>query len=241
MASLGTEPGTVHVIDNDAAVRRSVVALLHNGGLAARGFDSALHYLDEAYEEQPTCIVTAIRMPQLTGIQLIEQLRQRGHTHPVIAMTGYGDTDTAIRAFRLGVVDFFEKPVAGSLLLDAVQRAIDEDRRTLAQTAQAEAVNEKLVTLSRRERQVMGALISGSSNKQIAWQLELSEKTVAAHRANMLAKMQVESLAELIVMVVSTGLYDTDRGELIGGGQTNHWRGVPHKPQPVTAWSTAHA
>lgn len=193
----------VYIIDDDPEVRRSMAALLSASGLDCQCFVSAIAFLRDRRDDGPACIVTDVRMPEMSGLQLLERMQATGIGHPVIVMTGYSEVDTVIRAFRNGAVDVFEKPVAGSLLLERVQSAIERDRRARTRRAKAASFREQLAKLSSRERQVMGLLVEGRSNKEIAWQLNVSDKTVSAHRSNLLSKLQLESLAQLVTQVAS--------------------------------------
>jgi len=195
-------PSVVYIVDADAGVRRSLSALLTAAGLQHHCYELAGDFLRQYEDRGPACVVTDVRMPDLSGIQLLERMRSVGCQHPAIVMTAFNEVDTVIRAFRHGALDVFEKPVSGSLLLERIQSAIERDREQRSRRDRAAELRIKLATLSRREHQVMGLLIEGLPNKEIAWQLKLSDKTVAAHRANLLGKMQVDSLAKLISNVV---------------------------------------
>ncbi len=137
---------------------------------------------------------------------MLEQMEERGIEHPVIVTTGFSEVDTVIRAFRNGAVDVFEKPISGTLLLDRIQQAIQRDSKDRDRRKRAKELREKLEELSKRERQVMDLLMTGRSNKEIAWQLNLSDKTVAAHRAKMLNKLQFDSLTTMATSIVQLNL-----------------------------------
>lgn len=201
-----TSASIVYIIDDDAAVRRSISALLSAAGMEHECFELASSFLAAYRDRGPACIVTDVRMPGMSGLQLLERVRTAGIEHPVIVMTGYSEVDTVIRAFRSGAADVFEKPISGSLLLERIQSLLDRDRTDRDQRNRTRDLREKIANLTRREQQVMGYLIEGLPNKEIAWQLKLSDKTIAAHRANLLNKMQAGSLAQLISSVVSNNL-----------------------------------
>lgn len=203
---------TVYIIDDDAAVRRSMAALLSASGLDCQCFESAAEFLRERRDCGPACVVTDVRMPEMSGLELLERMRSTGVEHPVIVMTGFSEVDTVIRAFRNGAVDVFEKPIAGSLLLERVQGAIVRDRANRTKRAQASSIRRHLSRLSTRERQVLELLIEGLSNKEIAWRLEVSDKTISAHRSNLLSKMEITSLAQLIKQVVVINIEDIPSG-----------------------------
>ncbi len=204
--SCDDKTGLVYIIDDDGAVRRSLSSLMTAAGLDHTSYESGIAFLAEYRDRGPACLVMDIRMPGISGLQLLERLRAKGIAHPAIMMTGFGEVDAVIRAFRQGAVDFFEKPISGSLLLDHVQKAIESDVRARVQRDQLMSTRAKLARLTAREREVFGMLIEGLPNKQIAFQLKLSEKTIAAHRANLLAKMDASSLAQVIARVVGCGV-----------------------------------
>jgi FixJ family two-component response regulator len=197
----------VYLIDDDPAVRRSLTALMGASELECQYFDRPSAFLAGYQDRGPACVVTDIRMPGMTGLELFDRMRSAGIDHPVIIMTGYSEVETVIRSFRNGVLDFFEKPVAGSLLLERIHQAIKQDRIAREKRARSAYLRESIAKLTDRERQVMGMLVEGKANKEIAWQLKLSDKAIAAHRANLLSKMQTDSLAQLIRQVTGSDLH----------------------------------
>ncbi|MBX2851230.1 MAG: response regulator [Phycisphaeraceae bacterium] len=196
----------VYVIDDDSAVRRSLSTILTAASIEHRCFERASDFLNQYEDVGPACIVTDVRMPEISGLQMLEQMEERGIEHPVIVTTGFSEVDTVIRAFRNGAVDVFEKPISGTLLLDRIQQAIQRDSKDRDRRKRAKELREKLEELSKRERQVMDLLMTGRSNKEIAWQLNLSDKTVAAHRAKMLNKLQFDSLTTMATSIVQLNL-----------------------------------
>lgn len=206
----------VYLIDDDAAVRRSLTAMLFSAGLSCTSFCSGVDFLNRYEDVGPACIVTDVRMPDMCGLELLKRMRRQGIAHPAIVMTGYGDVKTVISAFHHGIVDFFEKPVSGSLLLGSIQEAIENDILARERRMQQRTVADRLTTLTDRERTVLKRLVEGLANKQIAWQLNLSEKTVAAHRAHLLIKMGCPSLPKLIVDLARGGLLAELRDPVAG-------------------------
>jgi two-component system response regulator FixJ len=181
------------------------VFLLDTAGIAARAYDSAAAFLGEAPADQPACIVTDVRMPGMTGTELLRRLKESGSRTPVIVMTGHGDIALAVEAMKLGAVDFIEKPFADEVLLGAVRSAIERRTSNAEVEAERAAVAARLATLSARERQVLDGLISGNPNKTIAFDLGISPRTVEVYRANLMTKMQAGSLSDLVRMALLAG------------------------------------
>ncbi len=192
-----SESPTVFVIDDDPAVRQSVCWLVESGGRRVAAFESALDFLDSYTSDQTGCVVTDVRMPGMGALQLQDELHDRGFTIPVIIMTGYGDVATAVRAMKAGAIDFLEKPYNDQAMLDLVEEAIQKDDDTRRQHMQGDAVRAKFDKLTPREQQVMGLVVQGRSNKMMAAQLTIATKTIEAHRAKVMEKMDVRSVAEL--------------------------------------------
>lgn len=194
----------VHVIDDDAAVRDSIAFLLETAGLAVRTYESARAFL--AAPDRPLgCIVTDVRMPEMTGIELARHLRDGGSTEPVMIITGHADVPLAIEAMRAGVIDFIEKPFDDEVLLAAIRRVADQADRMLSADAERRRLAAKMETLSARERDVLEGLVKGHANKVIAFDLDISPRTVEVYRANVMTKMEAHSLSELVRMVMTTG------------------------------------
>jgi len=192
----------VHVIDDDAEVRQSLAFLLSTVGLAVRVHPSATAFLATLPEVQDGCIVTDVRMPGIDGIELQRRLKAKGVALPVIVMTGHGDISLAVEAMKAGAVDFIEKPFEDDVLIAAIKAALSRragDRERAARTA---AVRERLALLSARERQVLDGLVAGKPNKIIAHDLGISARTVEIYRANVMTKMQADSLSALVRMVL---------------------------------------
>lgn len=193
----------VHVIDDDAAVRDSIAFLLETAGLAVQTYESAGAFL-AAPDRTPGCVVTDVRMPGMTGIELARHLRDGGSTEPIMIITGHADVPLAIEAMRAGVVDFIEKPFDDEVLLAAIRRVAVQADRVLSADAERRKLAAKMETLSARERDVLEGLVKGHANKVIAFDLDISHRTVEVYRANVMTKMEAHSLSELVRMVMTT-------------------------------------
>ncbi len=197
----------VHIVDDDDAVRDSISFLLGAAKIRSEAHESAMAFLDAFPHLHVACIVTDIRMPELSGIDLLRRLREGGATVPVIVITGHGDVPLAVEAMKLGATDFIEKPFDDERLLEAIRDALDQHRNEDAghtRTAEAKA---RIGSLSERERQVLDGLVAGQANKAIAYDLGISARTVEVYRANVMAKMQAGSLSELVRMALVAGVY----------------------------------
>lgn len=192
----------VHLIDDDEAVRQSLAFLLTSAGFAIRTYASATAFLDALVAVQPGCIITDVRMPGLSGLDLQRELINRRIGLPVIVMTGHGDVKLAVEAMKAGAVDFIEKPFQDDTLIAAIRTAFDRYARDAQQSDVAHAVEARLKTLTPREREVLDGLIAGRPNKTIAYDLNISARTVEVHRANLMTKMGAASLSELVRMVL---------------------------------------
>ena len=189
----------VHVIDDDAAVRDSIAFLLDTAGLQARTYETAVAFLAQG-ERLPGCVVTDVRMPEMSGIDLTRRLRDSGSREPVIIITGHADVPLAIEAMHAGVADFIEKPFDDSLLLNAIQRAVERAEETASVEAERREIGARFNALSGRERDVLDGLVQGRANKVIAFDLDISPRTVEVYRANLMSKMRAGSLSELVRM-----------------------------------------
>ncbi|MFD2239118.1 response regulator FixJ [Aureimonas populi] len=194
---MSAEP-KVHIIDDDAAVRDSLAFLLDTAGLDVATYPSAPAFLAALAAPARGCVVTDVRMPDMTGIDLLKRLRAQRLGLPVIVMTGHGDVPLAVEAMREGAADFIEKPFDDELLLAAVQAALEQEEGTFrCQEEQAE-IDARIASLTARESQVLAGLVEGKANKQIAFELDISARTVEIYRANVMTKMKVRSLPELV-------------------------------------------
>jgi two-component system response regulator FixJ len=196
----------VYVVDDDRDVRCSISFMLGTAGLNSRPFGSGADFLDSIEELQDGCVLLDIRMPEMDGFQVMTALDDRRTGWPVIAMTGHGEVPVAVRAMKLGAIDFLEKPFSESVLLDSLKRAfvLLEDRG--AQVGRKKQAKDRLEALTRREFEVLQGLMDGLSNKLLARRLDISLRTVEMHRANMMARLAVSSLAEALTIGVQAGL-----------------------------------
>ena len=189
---------TVFVIDDDPAVRESLSRLIRVAGYPVECFDGADAFLAACREDRPGCLVSDVRMPGMSGLELQEQMRTEGASMPVIMLTGYGDVPAAVRAFRGGALDFLQKPFEPEVLLVRIAEAFEKDARAREAAAREAAVASRLARLTPREREVMSLVIEGKANKVIAFDLGISERTVELHRGRMMRKIGARSVAELI-------------------------------------------
>lgn len=204
-----TRDPVVYVIDDDDAARHSLEFLIDCAGIAVRSFPSADAFLAAAPPLDHACIVTDVRMPGMNGIELAQALHLRGAAAPVIVITGHADVPMAIQAMKAGVADFIEKPFDDDAILSAIRGAIS--RLMNRDQAQAERQNilDRLATLSPRERDVLNGLVAGHANKVIAYDLNISPRTVEVYRANAMMKTGAKSLSELVRMTTIAELGDT--------------------------------
>ncbi|HXG79631.1 MAG TPA: response regulator FixJ, partial [Methyloceanibacter sp.] len=190
----------VHIVDDDEAVRRSLAFLLSSAGHAVRLYDSATAFLGALSGVKAGCLITDIRMPEMSGIELLHALKTKACALPAIVITGHGDVPLAVEAMKAGAVDFIEKPFDEEAILRAVETALQ--RSGEKGSGEVSSIAARLASLSERERQVLEGLIAGHSNKTIAHDLGISPRTVEVYRANLMAKMEAKSLSELIRMAI---------------------------------------
>lgn len=200
-----SDESTVFVVDDEQGVRDSLALLVRSVGLAAETYASAGEFLDAYDPEQHGCLVTDIRMPGMSGLELQEKLSTEGVHIPVIVLTGHGDVPAAVRALKAGAVDFVEKPFNPQALLDLIQQAVARDAEIRQQAAREAELAERMARLTPREKEVMELVVSGKANKVIAIELTISERTVELHRGRIMKKMGVRSLAELMHLVLPKG------------------------------------
>lgn len=198
----GQENACVFVIDDDPTLRRSIEFLVDSVGIEVNAFGSGQEFIDNADPGRPGCIVLDVRMPGMSGLDLLDVLSDRGFHNPVVIITGHADVPMAVRALKSGAVDFFEKPFNDQVLLDRVQELIDHDVEQREKTEGLQEIRERVETLTPREHEVMGLVIDGKANKQIATHLDLSEKTIEVHRSRVMRKMRATNAADLIRMVL---------------------------------------
>lgn len=201
-----SNPPVVHVIDDDESLRTALSRLLGAAGYRVSTYESANRFLEHIDAEGPGCIVLDVNMPGLNGIQLQSQLLAQQCELPIIFLTGHGDIAMSVRAIKTGAEDFIAKPVAKDDLLDAVQRAISRYEETHNRNTNLKGLQERLDALTAREREVFDLLVTGMLNKQIAFKLGNTERTVKAHRHSIMQKMQVKSVAELASIASRLGI-----------------------------------
>jgi len=196
----------VYVIDDDDAVRHSLEFLFKTAGIETRAFESAKAFLDVLPRIKSGCIVTDVRMPEVTGVDLLRKAKELKLDVPVIVITGHGDIALAVEAMKIGAIDFLEKPFDDDLLLASVKSALNQDAGKAQHKAELAEINDKLAALSNRERQVLEGLVAGNANKVIAFDLGISPRTVEIYRANLMTKMSANSLSDLVRMAMTAGI-----------------------------------
>jgi two-component system response regulator FixJ len=202
------DSGVVHVIDDDEAMRESVAFLLSTAQIEVRSYESALKFLEALPGAEPGCIVTDVRMPGMSGLDLLRKLGSARAPFPVIVITGHGDVPLAVEAMKLGAVEFLEKPFEDDALLSAVRAALSHHALQAKRVAELADIRRRLDALSARERQVLDGLIAGHPNKTIAYDLGISSRTVEIYRANVMIKMHAASLSDLVRMALTAGVIE---------------------------------
>jgi FixJ family two-component response regulator len=199
--------GTVHVVDDDASFRTAIERSLKNAGYAVATYPSAQHLLDRLPDEaEPACILLDVRIPDLSGPELQMRLGKLGSTLPIVFLSGYADVHTTVRAIKAGAEDFLTKPVSSEQLLRAIDQAIARHEATRDVKRRLDAHRDLLATLTPRERQVFDQVVQGKINKQVAYQLGTTERTIKAHRHRVMEKMKVRSFAELVSIAERLGI-----------------------------------
>jgi len=203
MSTMNDLRQTIYVVDDDEAMRDSMTWLLEGEGYIVACFDSAESYLKARHDEMRGCLVLDVRMPEMSGLELHEKLDSLGSQLPVIFVTGHGDVPMAVSALQRGACDFIEKPFHNEDLLSRIRRALELDSQLSARRQRDGAISHRLEQLTQREREVMTLVVAGKLNKQVADELNISMKTVEAHRARVMEKMGVRTLAELVKAVMT--------------------------------------
>jgi two-component system response regulator FixJ len=198
----------VYVVDDDDAVRDSLKFLLSAAGFAVKTFDSGSALVASLPRAKSACVITDVRMPGLSGIELLKRLKELNSGFPVIVMTGHGDVPLAVEAMKIGAADFFEKPFDGDKLVAAVRTALSDREKNADREAEKADLQGRIATLSARERDVLDGLVAGNPNKTIAHDHGISPRTVEIYRANVMTKMRAGSLSELVRMALIAGLLD---------------------------------
>jgi two-component system response regulator FixJ len=208
-----SDKAVVHVIDDDEAMRESLAFLLGTVGMEVQIHDSAVAFLKVAPAVKAGCVITDVRMPGLSGVELLRRLRELKLGIPVIVITGHGDVPLAVEAMKIGAMDFLEKPFDDEALLASVRSALNRLDRDQKRQAERSDIEGRLATLSKRERDVLEGLVAGLANKQIAHDLGISPRTIEIYRANLMTKMQAASLSDLVRMALIAGILAPDSGE----------------------------
>ncbi len=198
---------TVYIVDDDQAVRDSLSWLIESININVEVYSSAQEFLDKYTPDNPGCLIADVRMPGISGLELQKILNEKKFTIPIILITGHGDVPMAVRALKNGAVDFIEKPFNDQVLLERVNQCLEKDQNERIENKDLQSKISLLATLSPREREVLDQVVIGKQNKIIAADLGISNKTVEAHRANVMEKMRVSSLADLVALYVSCGFY----------------------------------
>jgi two-component system, LuxR family, response regulator FixJ len=206
---MASEKAVVHVIDDDEASRQSLAFLLQTAKIDAQTHASAAIFLDRLPGLSAGCIITDVRMPGLSGIDLLRRLRELNIAAPVIIITGHGDVPLAVEAMKIGAADFFEKPFDDEALLASVRSALQQQEGDRKRDMVRAEIDNRIAALSNRERDVLAGLVAGRANKQIAYDLGISPRTVEIYRANLMNKMQAGSLSELVRMALVAGMVDS--------------------------------
>ncbi|NMY51197.1 response regulator transcription factor [Pseudomonas sp. WS 5011] len=198
----------VYVVDDDQGMLDSTVWLLESVGLTALPFTSGRAFLDACDEHSQGCVLLDVRMPGMGGLNVQEALRSRGIQMPIIFVSGHADVPIVVRAFRAGAVDFIEKPYNEQLLLDSVQQALNQEASSTQTDPRLQALQQRLDSLTPRERDVLLPLVRGFTNREIAEQLDISVKTIDLYRSRVMKRMQADNLPELVGMAIAAGMVD---------------------------------
>jgi two-component system response regulator FixJ len=207
-----SEGATVHVVDDDEAMRQSLSFLLRTASLQAETYETAMAFLDALPRIKAGCVITDVRMPGMSGLDLLRRMRETKVDMPVIVITGHGDVPLAVEAMKAGAAEFLEKPFDDTVLLSAVRAALNTQAGVQERQSARIAIDERLKLLSARERQVLEGLVAGQPNKVIAYNLGISPRTVEIYRANVMTKMEANSLSQLVRMALIGGMLESGPG-----------------------------
>ena len=200
------DQSTVYIVDDDPAVRKGINFLAKSVGIEVVEFASAKDFLDNTNPDDAGCLILDLRMPEMGGLDLQDQLNKQGYILPIIILTGHGDVPASVKAFKAGAFDFIEKPPRDQVLLDTIQKAIRQDAINRKNFDHESEINNKVAQLKEKELKILTMIAQGLPNKAIAFNLELSEKTIEYHRAKMMKKLDVHSLQELIKFAIESGV-----------------------------------
>jgi two-component system, LuxR family, response regulator FixJ len=204
-----SETATVHIVDDDDALRESLAFLLGTARINVATHASASAFMEAIPGAKLSCVITDVRMPGMSGIDMLKRLREMKIEVPVIVITGHGDVPLAVEAMKVGAIDFLEKPFDDEVLLASVKAAIERQGGKIKRNAERAEIVSRLAALSNRERDVLGGLVAGRANKQIAFDLGISPRTVEIYRANLMNKMQAGGLSDLVRMALIAGIAET--------------------------------
>jgi FixJ family two-component response regulator len=196
----------IYLVDDDPDVRRSYQRLFKSWGLAVQAFANPEEFLTDEIADRPACLILDLKLPGMDGIALQDRLKAMGLDIPIIFISAYGTVSESVQAMKSGALEFLEKPVAEATLLEAATRAIDRHRRLRQEKTAMQAIEQRMDSLTPRERQVLGLIIKGWLNKQIAYELKIAEITVKVHRGRIMQKLQCSSLADLVLLAARAGL-----------------------------------
>lgn len=206
-ASTPDETPTVFVVDDDISVRDSLELLIESADWRPQTFESAKEFLAQAQVVVPNCLILDVNLPDLNGLDLQRLVSAEWTSTPIIFVSGYGDIPMTVRAMKAGAVEFLTKPLNDEIILTTIEQALERSRAQIALNSEMRALRERYATLSRREREVMALVVSGLLNKQIAFELGISEITVKAHRGSLMRKIKATSLAHLVKLAAMLGSY----------------------------------
>jgi FixJ family two-component response regulator len=196
----------VYVVDDDPSVRRSLVRLIRSAGFRVETFAQAQDFLNQKECLDVNCLVLDVNLPGLSGLDLQKELSSKGYSMPIVFITGYGTIPMTVQAMKEGAVEFLEKPVDHQVLLNAIHQAIEKDRQMKRQTNELREIRQRLASLTPREKEVLPLVVSGMLNKQVAFKLGTTEKTIKVHRARIMEKMGADSLADLVRLAQKGGI-----------------------------------
>jgi len=200
------ETPLVYVVDDDPSIRKALERLLQSAGYDAMTFASAMEFMDSDHPDVPGCLLLDIKMPKLSGLELQDRLTEKGISIPIIFITGHGTVPDSVRAMKAGAMDFLQKPFKDSELLDMVSQGIQRHRRLRQKQRQMNTLRARMETLTPREREVFKLVVRGMLNKQVAYDLGITEKTIKVHRAQVMQKMGAQSLADLVRFAEKLGI-----------------------------------